>query len=312
MDLWKWQFLRNPEASDAVPFFVLEVAGEIQGAIGFTAARIRIGDRSIAASHPVNFFVNDRFRGLPALRLIKSVLAQRPIHFAGYFSPDTLRLFSRLGFINLSSHVFCHYLPLGKSASRTDQQTRWILSSIRFTIWATLRMLVAAWASRQRYQHTHHDVLDDDTIDAVDSRSDGAIRLAKHAAYFQWRYAKSPNLRCRYTVQRRNGQPYALAVTNLDAATGRATILDIQPACMTSMQAVALIVAVADDCRSLNAGMIQTHLLNKHLNRVFRMCLFGTQASDIGLLVRCDDSQIRERVANAANWHFVLGDTDRF
>ncbi len=61
---------------------------------------------------PVNYFVLEECKGLPAARLLRSTISDNEVGYASSFTEDAAKLFKASQWIDLSQQVKDYYLPL--------------------------------------------------------------------------------------------------------------------------------------------------------------------------------------------------------
>lgn len=305
--MWHWEFDQRRIADGMRPYFVLDTGDRIEGAIGYIPATLRVGETEIVSGHPVDFFVDAAYRGLPALRMIKAVMAELPTAFAGYVSDDARRLFGKLGYKDLSAAFDSWHFPL-RSDNR-DLLSR-TLAAAR-AVWISALTIAAGLMSICRTRHTVLDHLPDAFPTQSNEQGFGAKNhILKTPAYLHWRYVQHPKLKCFYVLQSRAGRPCALAVAGFDNDRQQALLLDAIGPRMPWFARAALILAVLRAARQRGASVITTHLAGPFA-QTLRLCGFGRTSGTMGFLVYARDAGLSERLSKAADWHFTLGDTDR-
>jgi len=310
MAVWRWEFTRHPRVVGAPPFFIIDADGEIQGAIGYIPLDIRLRGRSVSAGHPVNYFVHPSYKGLPALQLLMAVLGECHNVVAGYFSPDARRLFEKLGFVDLSSHVRSYYLPLPGGASARPGETTVrarLLRALRIAWNGFVRSAVRA-LGRREYKIERR--LDDRFAIFIDDASDPAYGVRKDLSYMRWRYEESPVLNCVFIHQWSQGTPSGLAVVHLDSRRQEAALVDLIARPGNLFNTLGLVTAAVDYAASQRLALVTTQLLSRPWDRALRWAGFGRTAGNIGLIVRAPDPETLEEMKDPARWHYVIGDTD--
>lgn len=304
--IWHWEFDQRRNTRGEYPYFVLATGNRIEGAIGYVPATLRAGGANHESGHPVDFFVEPAHRGLPALRMIKAVMAELPTAFAGYVSDDARRLFGKLGYKDLSTALGSWYCPLRSPDSRAVGR----IKSAARTIWLLALLVVTSIATFGRLRHV---VLDRPPpgfpVAGAEQGFGAGNHVLKSAAYLDWRYRQHPALTCFYVSQCRAGKPRALAIVGYESDAGRLLLLDAIGPRISWAARAALILAVLRAARRRGALEIATHLAGP-LARSLRLCGFS-RTSAMGFLVYARDIELLKRLSVAADWHFTLGDTDR-
>lgn len=311
MALWRWEFMRHPRVAGALPFFIIDADGEIQGAIGYIPLDILVRGHVVTGGHPVNYFVHPRYRGLPALQLLMAVLGECRNVVAGYFSPDARRLFEKLGFVDLSPHVRSYYLPLPGSTPLRQGETAArarLLRTLRMAWSGIVRRAGRTWLRRiyqieRRLDDRFAAFLDDAAAPADDG-------VCKDVSYLRWRYEESPVLNCVFIHQWRHGAPSGLAVVHVDGPRQEAVLLDLIARPSSLPNTLGLVTAAVDYAASQRLALVTTQLLSRPWNRALRWSGFGSITSSIGLIVRAQDPKTLEEMKDPARWHYVIGDTD--
>lgn len=315
MALWRWEFIEHPLITGDLPFFVIESGGEIHGAIGYMPLRIRMGERILPGGHPVNYFVLPQHKGLSALQLFKAVLSDCPVVLAGYFSGDSKRLLEKAGFINLSQHVRGYYLPLRFDPTLLRSKTQRFLSKQLYKLraaWGGLLKLYYDRLGTAGVRHTIGTSLDKEFESFVTLPPEQTLSVYKDASYLHWRYARSPALNCVFIHQYRGNRPTALAVLHIDSAQHKAILLDIMAHPFHMSQSIQLLATAVGYCRKNRVSMLTTELLDGKLDTALRTYGFRSMPSEIGLIAYASDKDLLPLLADYRNWHFVIGDTDRY
>lgn len=307
-DTWRWEFLEQPGATRPVPFFVLKVDGRIEGAVGYLQFGLRAGATDFDAIHPVNYFVNPRYKGLPALRLFRAILGEGRIVIGSYVSADAQRLLDKSGFIDFGAHVHGYHLGLQITA-RTRLSGR--------LVWAGRRIWEAALRS---YLNTRHSALTyrlDTELDASLLESAGTwlppgTGIRKTAEYLRWRYARSPVLTCRFLWQFDGGVPVSLAVLHFDRHEHAAVLLDLTAAAFAADRCTGILLESLRQARAQALHLFTTHCMSPAVEAILRRIGCGRTASDLGFMVYGPNAESKKILASAKHWHFMLGDTDRY
>jgi hypothetical protein len=305
--IWHWEFDRRRNARGEIPYFVLDTGDRIEGAVGYVPLTLRAGGAEHESGHPVDFFVEEAHRGLPALRLIKAVMAELPTAFAGYVSDDARRLFGKLGYRDLSTAFGSWYCPLRSPDGRLLN----FLKAVARAAWLAAVTVAAQAATFGRLRHAVTERPPEGFPVAGEEQGFGAANhILKSPAWLDWRYGQHPALTCFYVVQYRAGRPRALAVAGYESDPGRLLLLDAIGPRLSWAARAALILALVRAARRRGALDITTHLAGP-LARSLRFCGFSRTSGTMGFLVYARDVELLKRLSVAADWHFTLGDTDR-
>jgi hypothetical protein len=316
MTLWHWEFVTHPRVTRRRHFFIIDVDGEIEGGIGYVPLRLQTRGQEVDSCHPVNYFVNLKYKGLPALRLFKTVLSEYPTVIGGYFSSDAAKLIEKLGFVNLSAYVRSYHTSvscLASSRAHSAQRTvRMMLIATVRHVWTLMLNGIFAVVSAGSLRHATANAIDPG-FEALGGRGMGQRNfILKDGAYLRWRYEQSPALHCIFIHQYHQNMPDAMAVLHVDAVLQEAVILDILGGMLPLKRTVSLVLSILHYCRSQRVALLTTHLLNADLDKALRLCGFASDTSDIGLTVYARDPDVLAGLAEASEWHYVMGDTDRY
>lgn len=313
MAAWRWEFLANPYLDKKIPFFVLEVDGQIQGGIGYVPVQMQLPGRILKAGHPVNFFINPAYKGLPALRLLRACLRDCPVAFASYVSDDAARLFKAAGFVDLSQHLQHYHLPLhdggpqarstgglanakrlARKALSTGARGYCFLAGGRGNISVSEQPPPADLMPTNTPGHTGH------------------FRIVKDAQYLNWRYTQSPLLNCRYVTIRENDLNTAMAVLHLDTKLNQAIILDIIASSPRFAQLLGLLLQTIQYCMDTGVALLSSVMMHNKFGSAFKYVGFGSTRSEYRFMVNAEDGALKRELAEHQKWEFVLGDTDRY
>jgi len=306
--VWQWEFLEQPGDAPHVRFYVLKVDGRIEGAIGYLQFDLCVGDASFAAIHPVNYFVNPRYKGLPALRLFRAMLEQRRIVIGSYVSDDARRLLNKSGFIDFAAHVHGYYMGLGISP-HSNLRDRLVWAGRR--VWETV--LRAHVRTMDRSLTYRIDVeLDAALLEIAGAWPPPGIGIRKTPEYLLWRYARSPALNCRYLWQFANGAPVSLAVLHFDKRENSAIVLDLTAATFESDRCTGIFLEMIRHSRANALDMFTTHCMSPMVEAVLRRIGCGRVTSDLGFMLYIPDAEEKKIPSDAKRWHFMIGDTDRY
>jgi len=305
---WQWKILEQPTNSPQVPFFILKVNDRIEGGIGYLSFPMCIGQSTITAIHPVNYFVNPRYKGLPALRLLRAVLQEGDIAIGSNLSVVAQQLLEKSGFIDHSAYFFSYRLLLRITSRSTLRGLLvWVWRRARESLLHTLLQL-------QHRSLTYHIAtkLDNTWLQKASEWPLPGYGIQKSAEYMIWRYARSPLLNCCYIWQLDNGKPAGLAVLHFDAHEKAAVLLDLCAASFESGSFVGLIVAAIQHARSEGMNTFDTHSMSPQIEAALRRTGCAGYASSLGLVLYSRDTTIARTIEIPGHWHFILGDTDRY
>ncbi|HAG92744.1 MAG: hypothetical protein CMK83_07375 [Pseudomonadales bacterium] len=311
--LWEWEFLRHPESQGKPLFFALQQDQRICGAIGGLPATLSVQGEHHPACHPVDFFVTEQCKGLPALRLFRKMLAERPVHYASYVSDDAEKLFTAAGFLQLNSHIQNYYYGLKPDTSPAPVKAR-----LRRLAIACIRSLLLNWThlkglltNRGGYTYPSSDQLNPDWVPDLPSQDTASrIKILKSTEYLRWRYQDSPNLSCRYFAALRDHQPHCLLVIHADNVNKTAAIMDVIMAGECQPQLIQLLIRAIRHYRKLGYTAMTTTALNQPLAQALRVLGFSSSPSTHRFMFYARNKPLKEAMNNPQLWEFNLGDTD--
>lgn len=309
--LWQWSFVQNPLIGDKIPFFVIKLGDEIVGAIGYIPVKFYLGTIIYSGCHPINFFIDPRFKGLPALRLFRKVLAECEIIFASYLSEDASKLLTTSGFVDLSEHLRDYYYPLKnhqptiESARWSIKTKSWILYWIRTSWLYTLQFFCGL---QRNISHQVHHTWSDDLVPEDATPAASRISIVKDKIYLRWRYADSPRLNCVYFSVVKNGLPAGLAILHFDH--NKAVILDIVVRPHDPVVTLCLISQILLYCKKQDLHLLTIVVLNKYIESKLKLLGFGKNISSYGLMAFAKDKKLKAMLSNADSWDFMTGNTD--
>ena len=102
-DLWKWKFY--DKASGEYNFYVIKNGADIVGSQGFIKASACIRNSILRVIFLVDFYVHEKFRGLPAIQLFKRVCSEGEIQIGVNNSKDVERLFKSANWIDKTDRL---------------------------------------------------------------------------------------------------------------------------------------------------------------------------------------------------------------
>ena len=103
---WNWLFRQNPETMDnAVPTWVLQDGKEVVGSISSIPLKVKVGNSVSTCSFGSDYFVDENYLGLPALRLLKAMQKQYTVNIGANLSPSATKLFKKMGYADLTDNI---------------------------------------------------------------------------------------------------------------------------------------------------------------------------------------------------------------
>lgn len=304
---WRWLYLQNPQTAGSLPVWLIKSEGEIVGSIAAVPTRVQIGKESWCASFGTDYYVHRNYLGLPALRLLKTMLAESPLNVGANLSDSARRLFGKLGYTDLGARL----VKLRTSIPSCARRSR--LAALRGGASEGLRRLILPLFGDIEVSRE----LPASWQDLWEKISPSLeVSVIKDARYLTWRYQQSPTSDYRFILLGRNGVLRSLAVVGtVDRQAGgrHGIILEL----LTRPGDVASACGVIHGCLDYFAGQgcqtCETHLSEGWLRRCFSWMGFSKEPSPLGLMVLTSgDSGELHRTRNPGCWAFALGDTDRY
>lgn len=301
-----WLFVKQPASQEGLPLFLLECNGQIEGAIGYVSLRVSIKSSTYPARFPVAFFINDRFRGLPALMLFRALLADADLLLASYISADARKLAAKSGFKDIGSGLTTYYHP---TRFPTEGARSRLLFLARSAALSARRLITAVIAPKLRYECT---AVPSEAFltQCLDWRP--IARISKTLPWFRWRYVDSPALKPVFVHQYNGKHPSGLAVVHISREKNEAVILDLFWKTDDPLHLTSLIDRILVEARKLGNSLVVCHSTSRLMRDTFRRSLFGSSASDLGLVISSADPQLLGALLDTDAWLFMTGDTDAY
>jgi hypothetical protein len=304
IDATRWLF-QQPKLTES-PCYVIDVGnGKLGGAIAYVASKLRFGGHEFKSVFPINFFIDPLYRGLPSLRLLRSVLSEADIVIGAYISPDAKRLMAKHGFVDRSEHFRGYYYAL-KRASPIKQRLARTGFRVIEALW---QVATRAVEPALRYRVTKE--VEADFIDQLGAM-EGVEHFSKSVDWLRWRYRESPFLDCKFVYQWRGPVPIGLAVVHLDKQRNELAILDFiwrEQSRLAQQNLLAQIIAMG---RDLECERVVTHAMSDRFHRILSAGMFRSNVSELGLVLWAKDAQQLQSLANSQRLHIMLGDTDAY
>jgi hypothetical protein len=301
-DVWAWKY---PAPAEGAPFpvFLLEAGGEVQGSISYVPRVVEHGGAKLSAAFPVDYFVVPECRGLPAARLLRAVLAEREVLIAVYVSQAARRVLKAAGFSDMSHRLRSYHYGLVPSVRSARSMATALLRAL-----ARAGRKLARRLATRRYAYKVSGEVDAPFVDRLRPESPPVLR--KDAAWFQWRYAASPELSCRYLYQSEPSGPVAFAAVAVNERQRQLLILDVCAGRNDALAMIGLVDEIIDLARSSGCRIVTTHAAHASLHAALKFCLFRDVTSDLGMFVKARDAQLQRALVESPHWNFMLGDSD--
>lgn len=313
MKIWEWTFANNPYRFSGTPFFIIDDAGTIKGSIGYLSVRFCIGSQIQHGFHPVNYFVLDDYKGLPALRLFRNVISESEVGYASSFSRDAAKLFKTSRWLDLSDHVNNYYLPLRRGENKIKSWNIFTKELVKRTIQSLVQNTlhtIFKIPTLSNFQILAKDKFDEGLyshIEINDNKTQGVLR---DYSFINWRYVKSPRLNCIYFYVLQNNKCRALAIVHHDKKDNKAIIMDIIAGNILSGNLLFLVVSIIKYCKKQGFSSISTTMLNHKIKNIFRLAGFGVSASSFGLMVFAKNKEFKRLLADPERWDYWIGHSD--
>ncbi len=307
-EMWRWQFFSKSGKGFSAPFFILEVDDRVEGAIGCIHAAVRVKGRTVPMALPVNFFVNSKYTGLPALRLFRNALREAPIVIGTYVTADAKRLLQKSGFKDLSSSVRHYYFTLRGSAAPTIRSR--LITFVRLAWKRILGFYTRNVSGPNEYSFSRS--IDQNRAAFFAQGIQAACFVDKSVDFVKWRYEDSPALQTHFAWQSHKGALSGFAALQTTNDKKTMVILDWFTGGGSLSRDIDFLHAIIQYAQQQGADYLVTDALSGRLHRVFSWTGFGRLTSDLGLMVYCQDDDVGNVIFEPSNWHFVVGDSDRF
>lgn len=303
--IFTWLFVDQPGAKQRFPFFILEIDGQIAGAIGYILGTLSVDNQLSTFVTPINYFVGPKSKGLPALLLFRKVMAEADTVICSYVSEDARRLTAKLGFADRGQDLLCSYYSLKRS------------SSVRSIVFGKARRLME-WSRRllggvmfpaMRFEVSAELISGCEVLFAA---SQGTTNTVKAYEYLRWRYVDSPLLNCSFVYQYIGGDIAGVAIVHHDRPRGELILLDMRWKTGQLARGVALLDAVIGVARKLGCDTVVSHALGEQLRPVFKLCLFYPVVSQLGITLFSREKRLHDVLAGSKNLSYMLGDTDAY
>lgn len=309
-DRWRWLYQQNPAAGGQIPTWLLRTQDRIAGSISAVPCRMRVGPDVIAAYFGTDYFVERSFLGLPALRLLMTMLAQSPVHIGANLSESARKLFLKKGYVDLGSQLYV------ASAGLTDrcQDDPTALSWLKQRVFRGTRGLARAAPYRTEINRPLPALYADLWKRIRASRGAG---LEKDEDYMRWRYQSCPIGEPRFISALKGDRLVAMAVVDCrhleDGQRKTGLILDLLLPDGERMALAVLIAACLEYFERSGCSACLLHWNAQWAKPVIRSMGFHIQGSDIGLMVWVAAGATSLKILQTpGSWSLILGDTDRF
>lgn len=307
---WKWLYLDNPYIDGlSIPVWVMSHDNEYVGSISSIPLPVKIDQIKTTASFGSDYFVNSKYLGLPALRLLKTMQKQYEINIGANLSDSANKLFSKMGYIDLSSNINMAtiFIPVNSNNSTTK-------SLLKYHLYSLYRKIIC----KSNYAVYHSMTTPEATNDLWDRiEQNFNVSIIKDFNYIKWRYEKCPSINYTFLTLESGNDLSAMAIINImedNKGVKCGMISDIladstSPDSINQLLHECIVYFKDSKCSSCI-----THFIDNNLYKYFRSLGFTLTQSDLGLMVHLPKtkSDKQKKLAAPENWSFWLGDTDRY
>lgn len=307
---WEWLFMKNPAAENIEPqTWVLRDDGHLVGTISNIPLRVKVAELEVVCSFGSDYFVDKKYLGLPALRLLKTMQKQCDINVGANLSASATKLFSKMGYSNLSANLRAVSTFFPANATKAS-----LRSLLKFHFNNSLRQVFCP----KKYS----SIILENLPESVNKlwgkvTTELPVSVVKDYGYLRWRYEECPSVNYRFVVLEHKQQIAALAVVTVQKDTAgekKGLISDILVDQDNASATCGIIHATLDFFQSEGCISCFTELLHDRSLRFFRLMGFNTTKSNLGLMVlmpKRHNQDLRD-LTDPAKWAFYVGDTDRY
>ncbi|WP_419663466.1 uncharacterized protein Dvar_37760 [Desulfosarcina variabilis str. Montpellier] len=304
---WNWLYKENPFV-DLTPVWVIKSNGRIVGSISGIVFKIHSGDESFTAYHGADFFVEEGFRGLPALRLFKKMASDGDLVVAANLSPDAKKLFLKMGFVDFSDHLYEAKVIL---SSGNYSFHRFLVKRLVQNFMKLGTRLIGYEASINKEIPDNYELL---WKRIVKRREYG---IEKSRSYLRWRYAQCPSIQYDFVSITLQGNLKCLAVASIitDNGTGGSNglLFDLLLPENDFLALIAALSAIINYFKRKRCDSFQMHWNASWARPILKGLGFWITQSDLGWLVNTrKDNEKLQKLMNPGTWYFSLGDTDKY
>lgn len=320
-DRWNWLFFRNPGAYDGCSYWLLESEGRVVGTAGTIPVKVVADAAHLDAAIQVDLLVEEQFKGLPALALLKKSKEFGDIHIAINLSPAARNLFLRLKYHDFSDHLheLC-YPMLARYFAREKGFLGYSITLARIhlkNLWYEwLRDRILSRQAQQDYRVKIDSHLDPDIEKLWTTIScNFRFSIVKDYRYLQWRYEHRPDI------------AYDFIHIYEDSALRGVIVAAVIPSTIGEMEGYIFdLIADFRQQRLIEFGIshalvyfknkraifAKLVLLNDSLAECFIKMGFRSWKSSQGLMIDIKkESPIDHTlITDPQNWHIITGDSD--
>lgn len=302
--LWTWRYLTNPASNGNIPVWVIKNENRIVGSIASTDTRMKVGERIYLASFGNDYFIDKEFLGLPALRLLKTMLAEYEISIAAYVSESAKKLFLKMGHLDLSKQLECYSMSLMPPLR--------FKSHVKHAGLKFLRRIMAP-VSYETNVATEIPGGVSDLWTRIQKSEQFCV--VKDIEYLSWRYVHCPNVKYEFISLRNNGFLKALGVVAIrewsHIGVKQGVIMDMLVPETDTSSLLSLLETCLAYFREEKCTECFTHVTKGWMRNSLSIMGFYRGVSDIGFLVYTSPA-VNGYLStfDLKLMHFYLGDTD--
>jgi hypothetical protein len=303
---WRWLLGEGSKSSDGeMTTWLMKAEGRIVGCISGIPVFLNVGGRRVRALFGADYFVEETYKGLPALMLLKKMHKDAAVHIGMNLSESAGKLFAKLGYTDLSEDfvvasmvlVCPHHGLKGRIRSRLYRCRRRMLCSSDYVVETGTGLHID-------YGHLWDRV-----------RESYAIRIEKNTDYMSWRYANCPSRKYHFVWLKKAGELLGVAVIAKHVAGKeiRGIIHDIivpngDRSILRNLLCRTIDYFEKEDCHSCELQIMAPWALD-----ILKLLGFCVGRSSLGMMVLVVDPKGHfSAMQNSANWILCLGDTDRY
>ena len=304
---WYWLYKDNPFINK-LPVWVIKSNGRIVGSISAIVFKMNNEGESFTAYHGADFFVEEGFRGLPALRLFKKMASDGDLVVAANLSPDAKKIFLKMGFVDFSDHLYAARVIL---SSGNYSFNRFLVKRLVQNFMKVGTRLIGYEASISKDISDNYELL---WKRIVKRREYG---IEKSRSYLRWRYAQCPSTQYDFISITLQGNLKCLAVASIIADNGtggsNGLLFDLLLPENDYFVLIAALSAIIDYFNKKGCDLFLMHWNASWAKPILRGLGFWITKSDLGWLVytRKDDEKL-QKLMHPGEWYFSLGDTDKY
>ncbi len=305
---WLWLLRDNPLVQGELTTWVLKVGDDIVGTASCIPCELNIAGKTVPAGLGADYFVDESFKGLPALKLFKASQKYAAVHVAANLSDSARSLFGKLGYVDLSSffiHAVAYLKPFPGNKDRLG-------SLLKRTYFRTVR---------RKYRVASDSLLVDDQLPPAYAdlwervKSTCRIGINKNLAYMKWRYEQCSTVKYRFVTLVHGAMIEGLAVVTINEEQGlhRGVVHDLILPADSPLTVRKLLAATLDHFCDQGCHLCETHLMAPGIAVNLEKTGFTLTQSQLGMMVHFDrrNADLAE-IADGNAWTFSLGDTDRY